>query len=58
MSGYSSLLEEINIGIFRNYDDMEVVSGVHTREKVHYRALPAHKIDVEIENLLEWLNFF
>jgi Fic family protein len=54
--GYSFLLEDINIGIFRNYDDMEVVSGAHGREKVHYRASPAVTIKKDINNLLEYIN--
>ena len=54
--GYSSLLEDINIGIFRNYDDMEVVSGAHGRERVHYRASPAASIEKDINKLLEYIN--
>ena len=54
--GYSSLMGAINVGVFRNYDDMEVVSGAHTKEKVHYRALPAQKIEKDIENLLDYIN--
>jgi len=56
IAGYSSLLENINVGMFRKYDDMEVVSGVHGREKVHYRALPAAKIEEDIKKLLEYIN--
>jgi Fic family protein len=54
--GYSSLLKEINVGQFRNYDDMEVVSGAHGRQKVHYRAVPAKKIEEDIEKLIEYIN--
>lgn len=56
VGGYSSLLEDINVGVFRTYDDMEVVSGAHGRQKVHYRALPADKIDKDIKALLEYIN--
>lgn len=56
IGGYSSLLEDIQVGIFRKYDDMEVVSGAHGREKVHYRALPAARIEEDIEKLLEYVN--
>ena len=56
VGGYSSLLEDINIGVFRNYDDMQVVSGAHTREKVHYRALPASRIKKEVDELLKYVN--
>lgn len=54
--GYSSLLKKINVGIFRNYDDMEVVSGVYGKEKVHYQALPAKKIKNDISTLLKYIN--
>jgi len=53
---YSSLLDDINIGEFRSYDDMEVVSGPHGHQKVHYRGLPAEKIEVDIAALLEYIN--
>ena len=56
MDGYSSLFKEIERGKFRNYDDMEVVSGAHGREKVHYLALPAKRIEKDIEKLLEYIN--
>jgi Fic family protein len=56
IGGYSSLLEDIDVGVFRKYDDMEVVSGAHGREKVHYRALPAFRIEKDIERLLEYIN--
>lgn len=56
VGGYSSLLEDINVGVFRKYDDMEVVSGAHGREKVHYLAIPAAKIEKDIEKLLEYIN--
>ena len=56
VGGYSSLLEDISVGKFRDYDDMEVVSGVHGREKIHYRALPAHRIQGDIEKLIEYIN--
>ena len=56
VGGYSSLLEDINVGVFRNYDDMEVVSGAHGREKVHYLAIPAAKIANDIEILLAYIN--
>jgi Fic family protein len=35
---------------------MEVVSGAHGREKVHYLAIPAAKIENDIEKLLEYIN--
>ncbi len=54
--GYTSLLDEIKVGVFREYDDMEVVSGAHSREKVHYRAVPAESIEEDIRKLLEYIN--
>ncbi|MEA2073482.1 MAG: DUF4172 domain-containing protein [Campylobacterota bacterium] len=54
--GYSSLFEDIKVGEFREYDDMEVVSGHHGREKVHYRAILAKDIKQNIEELLEYIN--
>ena len=54
--GYTSLLDEIKVGAFREYDDMEVVSGAHGREKVHYRAVPAESIEEDISKLLEYIN--
>jgi Fic family protein len=54
--GYSSLLGEIAVGQFRTYDDMEVVSGPHARQKVHYRALPAGRINEDIAKLIEYIN--
>lgn len=54
--GYSPLLNKITVGEFRNYDDMEVVSGAHGREKVHYRALPAKNIQDDVNKLLKYIN--
>ncbi len=54
--GYSSHLHKIAVGEFRNYDDMEVVSGVYGKEKVHYRALPAKRIKEDINKLLDYIN--
>ena len=54
--GYASLLDEIKVGAFREYDDMEVVSGAYGREKVHYHAVPAESIEEDISKLLEYIN--
>lgn len=35
---------------------MEVVSGAYTKEKVHYRGVPADRIEKEISELLEYIN--
>ena len=54
--GYASLLGDIKVGAFREYDDMEVVSGAYGREKVHFRAVPAESIEEDISKLLEYIN--
>ncbi|MBD3825035.1 MAG: Fic family protein [Epsilonproteobacteria bacterium] len=54
--GYSTLLGDINYGEFRDYDDMEVVSGSHGREKIHYRAIPHSRIEEDTAQLLEYIN--
>lgn len=51
-----SKLNRINIASFRKDDDMEVISGAIGFEKVHYKAIPASKIDEDIENFLEYCN--
>jgi len=47
---------DINIGKFRDYDDMEVVSGPYEKEKVHYHAIPHKEIAKDIEKLLDYIN--
>lgn len=56
VDGYSPLLDDIHAGQFRDYDDMEVVSGKHGKEKVHYRAVPYVRIEKDIENMLNYIN--
>ncbi|MEA2048880.1 MAG: Fic family protein [Campylobacterota bacterium] len=51
-----SRLEKINIASFRDKDEMEVVSGAIGHEKVHYLALPAERIEKEIEVFLDFCN--
>ena len=51
-----SKLNRINIASFRKDDDMEVISGAIGFEKVHYKAIPASKIDDDIKNFLEYCN--
>ena len=56
-TGYSGLTR-LNIGTWR--DDacgpMQVVSGPHGRQRVHYEAPPAHRLENEISSFLEWVN--
>lgn len=55
-NGYSPLLDDINVGKFRDYDDMEVVSGKHGKQKVHYRAVPHKRIEKDIADMLNYIN--
>ncbi|MEW5818608.1 MAG: Fic family protein [Cyanobacteriota bacterium] len=56
-TGYSGMYK-ITIGQFR--DDkkgpMQVVSGRIGREKVHYQAPPAHKLEEEMNAFLKWVH--
>ncbi len=51
-------IRRIRVGKWR--DDasgpMQVISGPMGRERVHFRAPPAARVDAEIDALLEWLN--
>lgn len=51
-----SKIDKINIAQFRNHDDMEVVSGAIGHEKVHYKAIPALKIQSDIQEFLDYCN--
>lgn len=56
-SGYSGL-SRIHVGAFR--DDasgpMQVVSGPIGRQRVHFEAPPANRLDVEMARFIEWAN--
>ena len=56
-TGYSGLAK-INAGAWR--DDargpMQVVSGPVGRQKVHYEAPPAHRLQAEVADFLLWFN--
>lgn len=54
-SGYDRL-SKIDIAKFRSHSDMEVVSGAIGHEKVHYKAVPLEKLDIDIENFLKYCN--
>ncbi len=56
-TGFSNLIK-IRIGNWRNdaSGPMEVVSGPIGRQKVHYQAPPAHKLDAEMADFLLWFN--
>lgn len=56
-TGFSGM-SRIRVGAWR--DDasgpMEVVSGAVGREKVHYRAPPAHTLPTQTDTFLQWFN--
>jgi len=51
-------MRKINIGAWRNdaAGPMRVVSGPIGREKIHYEAPPATRVDREMRAFLRWLN--
>lgn len=51
-------LSAITIGAWRNdvHGPMQVVSGPIGREKVHFQAPPATRIDTEMQAFIEWFN--
>jgi Fic family protein len=56
-TGYSSLTK-IRVGQWRDdaQGPMQVVSGHLHRQKVHYEAPPAHLLDAEVLDFLNWFN--
>jgi len=53
---YDSVLYPVNKGIFRDHDDMQIVSGSIGREKVHYQAIPQNKIEPSMRQLIAYIN--
>jgi Fic family protein len=53
-----SLMTKISVGEWRDDADgpMEVVSGPFGKERVHYTAPPADRLDIETECFLNWFN--
>jgi Fic family protein len=51
-------LREISVGKFRTDIDgpMQIVSGPWEREKIHYIAPPAERIEAQMHHFLLWLN--
>lgn len=51
-------LRTILTGTYRDdaQGEMKIVSGPWEKEKVHYIAVPAHKIEAEMNRFLLWLN--
>lgn len=53
---YSSVLYPVNKGVFRDHDDMQIVSGSIGKEKVHYVAIPQKQIEPSIKELIDYIN--
>ena len=56
LSHTPSNFTKIELGSFRTYDDMQIVSGSIGKEKVHYVALPHKRVSDDINSLLEFIN--
>lgn len=56
-TGYSGLAR-IEVGAWRNdaSGPMQVVSGPIGRQRVHYEAPPAHRLEAEMRRFLDWVN--
>lgn len=56
-TGYSGL-SKIRVGQWRDdaQGPMQVVSGPMHRQKVHYEAPPAHRLEAEMGDFLNWFN--
>jgi len=54
-TGYNSILK-INIAKFRGDEDMQIISGVIGKEKIHYIAPPRKNLEKEMNVFLKWLN--
>ncbi len=48
--------EKLRPGIFRDYDDMSVVSGAIGKEKIEYLAPPSKDIEKHINKLIDYTN--
>jgi Fic family protein len=53
-TGYSGMYK-IEVGKYRS-GDMQVVSGAMGKEKVHYEAPVAERMDAEMNRFLDWFN--
>ena len=56
LSHTPSKFTKIELGLFRIYDDMQIVSGSIGKEKVHYVALPHNRITDDTNSLLDFIN--
>jgi len=53
---YESVLYPVKQGVFRDHDDMQIVSGSIGKEKIHYVAMPHKEITSSIQHLIEYIN--
>jgi len=53
---YESVLYPVNKGLFRDHDDMQIVSGSMGKEKIHYEAIPSVQISQAIQELISYCN--
>lgn len=53
---YSSVLYPVNKGVFRDHDDMQIISGIIGKEKIHYMAMPQKQIAPSMQELIEYIN--
>lgn len=53
-TGYSGM-HKIEAGRYRS-GEMQIVSGPMGREKVHYDAVPANRVNGEMDQFLKWFN--
>jgi len=56
LSHMPSSFKNIQLGVFRDYDDMQIVSGPIGKENVHFVGLPHKKIVQDINSLFEYIN--
>ncbi|MEA3433734.1 MAG: Fic family protein, partial [Campylobacterota bacterium] len=53
---YESVLYPVNKGMFRDHDDMQIVSGSIGKEKIHYVAMPSMQISQSMQELIAYCN--
>jgi len=53
-TGYSGM-NKISVAQYRT-EEMKVVSGATEKEKIHYEAVPAKDVKIEMDRFLSWLN--
>ena len=56
LSHTPSNFTNIRLGVFRDYNNMQIVSGPIGKEKVHYVGLPHKQISEDINSLLKYVN--